>query len=157
MPKSIKNQGDAIVDRYRYEDVHADGGGGGGVDVDNDIFDSVGLPELPVDHDHATMAEAASMAAAAIARHHEASLQAGVPNEYDAAAVAGMSHAPEDVFPVAAAAIDYHHPIIPRPPMPMAEAIIPPKWLSRYVSFFRHAPALCQISPESRHFICMGV
>lgn len=114
-------------------------------DVDNNIFDTVALPDLPVDHDHLAAAAAPSRADPATDAVPEAeapAVEAGVGAGVEAGVDAGVGVGATDGYGAgeAVAAGGYGEQQVGQGAVPvgipMPEVMIPAKWLSRYVSPF---------------------
>jgi len=131
----------------KYEEADVDG-------VDHSIFDTVALPELPVDHDHPLDHVDAETAAAMAA----ANIGVGVMPEpatvqYATGTVPTLPHAPEEGLHMAAVGYNPLQNEVRRS-MPMPEVIIPPKWLSRYEELKQykemHGVTPCLSDPQNK-------
>jgi len=133
MPEAISEDrhGLGTTGRPQFEDVD------GSVHIDNNIFDSVALPELPVTyHVDAEAVDTTTTAAAATAQHgHGAAAEAAdITHQYPTVGdIPTLAHALAAGSGLPAAAAGYN-PVQNEvgQPMPMQEAIVPTKWLSQY-------------------------
>mmetsp|Transcript_11283 Transcript_11283/g.24068 ORF Transcript_11283/g.24068 Transcript_11283/m.24068 type:complete len:344 (-) Transcript_11283:618-1649(-) len=125
--------------RYEEEDSDVDHGG-----VENNIFDTVGLPDLPVDQHHHPLnaprhahdAEEAAAAAAAAASTAVGNAIDVTNGGYGAGGVTDGSDLPHghgvDAYTQHQMQVPQGGSGVVRTVMPMPEAVIPPKWLARY-------------------------